>query len=72
LCIHLSYSYWQLYATERCMADSLAQTTHRLEQLLEQILRENDRAKRDALAAEIWRILEEREQLRKQSSTSAK
>jgi hypothetical protein len=54
------------------MADSLAQTTHRLEQLLEQILRENDRAKRDALAAEIWRILEEREQLRKQSSTSAK
>lgn len=53
------------------MADPLAETTRRLEQLLEQILRENDPAKRDVLNADIWRILEEREQLRKPPSSSS-
>jgi hypothetical protein len=40
-------------------------------QLLEQIHRENDPAKRDVLSAELWQILEEREQLRKPPSSSS-
>jgi uncharacterized membrane protein YccC len=53
------------------MADPLAETTRRLEQLLEQIHRENDPAKRDVLSVELWQILEEREQLRKPPSSSS-
>lgn len=46
------------------MSDALAQSTALLERLVEQIKRELDPTKVDQLAAEIWRVLEEREHLR--------
>ena len=45
------------------MSDRLAESTARLERLLQQIKKETDPAKYDELAAEIWRVLDERERL---------
>ena len=45
------------------MADSLADLSTRLGQLVQQIMKETDPAKYDDLGAEIWRVLSERERL---------
>ena len=42
------------------MPDAFADSTARLERLLEQIMRETDPIKYDDLGAEIWRVLHER------------
>lgn len=47
------------------MLDPLADTTARLERLLEQVMKETDPDKNDALCAEIWRVLLERDEVRK-------
>ena len=41
-----------------------AESTARLESLLRQVMTETDPAKCDELAAEIWRVLEERDRLK--------
>jgi hypothetical protein len=41
-----------------------ADSTARLERLLEQIMRETDPIKYDELGAEIWRVLHERDRLK--------
>lgn len=45
------------------MSDPLADTTARLQRLLETVMKETDHAKYDELSEEIWRALEEREQI---------
>jgi hypothetical protein len=47
------------------MLDPLANTTARLERLLNQAIKESDRDKTDELCAEIWRILHERNEVRR-------
>lgn len=46
------------------MADALADSTARLERLVGQIMKEKDPEKCDELAAEIWRVLKERDRLK--------
>jgi hypothetical protein len=46
------------------MPNALADSTARLERLLKEIMGEKDGDRRDDLAEEIWRALEERENLR--------
>jgi len=46
------------------MLDAFADSTARLERLIEQIMKEKDPDKCDELAAEIWSILLERDHLR--------
>jgi len=46
------------------MSDPLADTTARLQQLLEVVMQERDQAKCDELSEEIWRVLEEREAIK--------
>lgn len=46
------------------MRDALADSTVRLERLLEQIMKEKDPEKSDELAAEIWRVLQDRDRLK--------
>lgn len=46
------------------MLDKVADSTARLEQLLKQIMKEKDPARYDALASEIWSVLQELERLR--------
>jgi len=45
--------------------DPLADTTARLERLVEQAMKETDPDKSDELCAEIWRVLRERDEVRK-------
>ena len=45
------------------MSDDLAASTIRLEQLVQQIMKERDSLRFDELANEIWRVLDERERL---------
>ena len=47
------------------MLDPLADTTARLKRLVEQAMKETDRDKSDELCAEIWRVLRERDEVRK-------
>ena len=47
------------------MSDPLADTTARLERLLEQVMTETDPDKSDELCAEIWRVIDERDDVRK-------
>jgi hypothetical protein len=47
------------------MLDPFADTTARLERLVEQAMKETDPDKTDELCAEIWRVLRERDELRK-------
>jgi len=47
------------------MLDPLADTTARLERLVEQAMKETDPDKSDELCAEIWRVLREREEVKK-------
>ena len=47
------------------MSDSLADTTARLERLVKQALQETDPDRSDELCAEIWRVLRERDEVRK-------
>jgi hypothetical protein len=47
------------------MLDPLADTTARLERLVEQAMKEADPDKSDELCAEIWRVLRERDAARK-------
>jgi len=54
------------------MSDDLADSTARLEQLLVQIMKETNQVKYDELGSEIWRVLEERERLIKQLSSTVK
>ena len=49
------------------MPDPLADSTVRLERLLEQAMMEREPEKCDALCAEIWQILGEREHLKSQA-----
>lgn len=46
------------------MPDAFAESTAQLEELLRQAMKETDPAKSDDLAAEIWRVLEERDRLK--------
>ena len=46
------------------MSDPLAETTARLQRLLETVLKETDHARRDELSEEIWRVLEEHEEIK--------
>jgi len=46
------------------MPDALADSTARLERLVEHIIKEEDPEKCDELAAEIWRVLRERDLLK--------
>ena len=48
------------------MPDPLADSTERLEQLLEQATKERKPEKCDALCTEIWQILRQRERLKSQ------
>ncbi len=47
------------------MLDPLADTTARLERLVEQAMKETDPDKNAELCAEIWRVLSERDEVRK-------
>lgn len=47
------------------MADPLADSTVRLKRLVEQAMKEADPDKRDEVCAEIWRVLRERDEIRK-------
>ena len=46
------------------MSDPLADTTARLQRLLEVVMQERDQAKCDELSEEIWQVLEEREAIK--------
>jgi hypothetical protein len=46
------------------MPDAFAESTARLESLLRQAMKETDPSKCNDLAAEIWRVLEERDRLK--------
>jgi len=45
--------------------DPLAETTARLERLVEKVMKETDPDRSDELCAEIWRVLRERDEVRK-------
>ena len=45
--------------------DPLAETTARLERLVEKAMKETDPDKSDELCAKIWRVLRERDEVRK-------
>jgi len=47
------------------MLDPFADTTARLERLVEQAMKETDPDKSDELCSEIWRVLRERDEVRK-------
>lgn len=47
------------------MLDPLADTAARLERLVEQAVKETNPDKSDELCAEIWRVLRERDEVRK-------
>ena len=47
------------------MPDAFAESTARLESLLRQAMKETDPSKSNDLAAEIWRVLEERDRLKR-------
>jgi hypothetical protein len=47
------------------MSDPLADTTARLQPLVQQAMQETDPDKSDELYAEIWRVLRERDEVRK-------
>jgi hypothetical protein len=47
------------------MPDAFADSTAELERLVRRILTETDPTRYDELAAEIWRVLDERERLKK-------
>lgn len=46
------------------MADAFAESTARLERLVAQVMKEKDADKCHELAAEIWRVLKERDRLK--------
>jgi hypothetical protein len=46
------------------MSDPLTDTTARLQRLLETVMKEIDHARRDELSEEIWRVLEEHEEIK--------
>jgi hypothetical protein len=46
------------------MSDLLADTTARLQRLLDVVMQERDQAKCDELSEEIWQVLEEREAIK--------
>ena len=46
------------------MTEAFADSRARLEQLVKQVMEEKDSAKSNELAAEIWRVLHERDRLR--------
>ena len=46
------------------MSDPLADTTLRLQQLVEEVMKSTDPAKYDELCAEIWRVLRELDGIR--------
>jgi hypothetical protein len=46
------------------MPDGLAESTAQLEKLLAEIMKEKDPDKCDQLAAEIWRVLNERDRIK--------
>ena len=52
------------FGRSKHMPDRLAHTTARLQGLLETVMKETDHAKYDELAEEIWRVLEEREEIK--------
>lgn len=52
------------------MPDDLDGSAARLERLLRQIISETDPDKYDQLGAEIWRVLNERDRIRKTSGDS--
>ena len=54
------------------MSDNLADSTARLERLVERIMKETDPVKYDDIGTEIWRALSERERLMKQKSPPVK
>ena len=47
------------------MADPLADSRVRLERLVEEVMKETDADKSDELCAEIWRVLRERDEIKK-------
>ena len=47
------------------MSDPLGDSTARLERLVEQAMKETDPDKSDEVCAEIWRVLHERDEIRK-------
>jgi hypothetical protein len=52
------------------MLDPLADTTARLERLVERAMKETDPDKSDELCSEIWRVLRERDDVRKALSVA--
>ena len=54
------------------MSDNLANSTARLERLVERIMKETDPVKYDEIGTEIWRALSQRERLMKQKSPPVK
>lgn len=54
------------------MSDPLENSTARLQQLVDQIMKERDPCKYDELCAEIWRVLDERERIAGQPSPNKK
>jgi hypothetical protein len=53
------------FGRSKHMPDRLAHTTARLQGLLETVMKETDHAKYDELAEEIWRVLEEHEDIKR-------
>ncbi len=53
---------------DRHMPDALADSAALIERLLKEIMKEKDRDRRDELAEEIWRVMEERENLKRASA----
>jgi hypothetical protein len=51
------------------MPDAFADSTARLESLVREAMKETDPSKCNDLAAEIWRVLEERDRLKRASAT---
>jgi hypothetical protein len=54
------------------MSDNLDDSTARLKQLVERIMKETDPVQYDEIGCEIWRALSERERLMKQTSLPVK
>ena len=54
------------------MSDNLDDSTARLKQLVERIMKETDPMQYDEIGCEIWRALSERERLMKQTSPPVK
>jgi hypothetical protein len=62
VCLPIWFNLPQTYRGN--MSDPLADTTARLQRLLEVVMQERDQAKCDELSEEIWRVLEEREAIK--------